>query len=129
LFVPLMLLLAFRLLSRRTWIAVAVTSLMGMLAYYPGTGSFLLHAATFIPPMCLFWLALFRFGLLAILIATSLDTLLRFMPLTFDLSAWYAAPSVLTLLLIVGLSLFAFRAALGGRPVFRVPALEEAPAR
>jgi hypothetical protein len=59
--------------------------------------------------------ALFRFGFLGAVVAISFSDLLRLMPLTRDLSAWYATPTILTLLATAGVALYAFRATQVGR--------------
>jgi hypothetical protein len=46
------------------------------------------------------------------------------MPLTYDLSAWYAGPTLLTLALVIGIAIWALRAALSGRRLVRDPILE-----
>jgi hypothetical protein len=52
--------------------------------------------------MSLFWFVLFRFGLLPIILGTTVYYLLRFLPLTFDLTAWYGYVTLLTLFVTVG---------------------------
>jgi hypothetical protein len=129
LFFPLMLLLIFRLLLRRTWASVTVTSLVGALIYYPGTGSLMVFSAFALVVIGLFWFALFRYGLLPAILAITLADFLEQMPLTFDVTAWYAAPSLLTLALVAGLALFGFRSALAGRLLIRDAVLDAEPAR
>jgi hypothetical protein len=46
-------------------------------------------------------------------------------PLTFDLSAWYATRSVVTLLLLFGLAAWGFHLALAGKPMFGTAIAEE----
>ena len=50
------------------------------------------------------------------------------MPLTRDLSAWYATPTLLTLLATVGVALYAFRATQVGRRSTLPAELSEQPA-
>ena len=50
--------------------------------------------------------------------------LLRLLPLTFDLSAWYGYVTLLTLFVTVGVAVWGFRVALAGRPLFRDEILE-----
>ena len=56
-----------------------------------------------------------------------LTRLLRLMPLTFDLTAWYGYVTVLTLFVTVGVGVWGFWAALAGRPLFRDEILEAGP--
>jgi len=57
-----------------------------------------------------------------------LGDLLEQIPLTSHLSAWYAAPTLLTLAAIAALALWTFRASLAGRPLFRDIILADQPA-
>ncbi len=50
--------------------------------------------------------------------------LLRFLPLTFNLTAWYGHVTLLTLFVTVGVAVWGFRAAVAGRPLFRDEILE-----
>ena len=127
-FFPLMLLLLVRLLVGRTWIAVAVTSVIALAMFYRGSGSIVHYLVVVSLSISLFWLALFRFGLLAAVVANSLGDLLQQIPLTSNLSAWYAAPTLLVLAVATGLALWAFRASLAGRPFFRDAILADQPA-
>lgn len=122
--IPVMFLLLFRLALRRTWLAVAVTSILAAFSFLPE------HPADQVTYLCmlpaillLFWFVLFRFGLLSILLGVSIADLLRQMPLTLDLSSWYAAPSLLTLGVVLGIALWALRACLAGRRIVRDPIL------
>jgi hypothetical protein len=123
--IPVMFLLFFRLLVRRTWLASALTSVFALLAFAPqipeGQAIFL---CMFPLILLMFWIVLFRFGLLPILLGSSITDLLRQMPLTYDLSAWYGGPTLLTLALVIGIAIWALRAALSGRRIARDPALE-----
>jgi hypothetical protein len=110
-----MFLLVLRLLVKKTWIAVVITTVIGMSVFYPGSGNLGLHVALFVIPATLFWVALFRFGFLGLLVSSSFTELFRQMPLTPDLSAWYATPTIVTLLVTVGLALYAYRSTLAGR--------------
>jgi hypothetical protein len=69
--------------------------------------------------MTTLWLTLFRFGLLAFVVTNVVNGLLQTMPLTFDLTAWWAAPTWITLAALLFVAGWGFRASLAGRPVFR----------
>ena len=126
---PVMLFLVFRLLLRRTWAAVGLVSLIGTVVTYPGSGSFAVYAGFMVVTLLIIWVALLRFGLLSVAICTSVGELLTQLPMTFDVSAWYAGASLPALILIFGMTVWAFRIALAGRPLFRDTILEaEAPA-
>jgi len=59
-----------------------------------------------------------RGGLLATTAAFYVMFTLQGAPLTRDLSAWYAPSTIVILVALFGIALFAFRSALGGRPAF-----------
>jgi serine/threonine-protein kinase len=61
---------------------------------------------------------LFRFGLLAMTIASFGDGVATTLPLTLHLSAWWATPSFLTLALLISLAGFGFCASRVGQPLF-----------
>jgi hypothetical protein len=61
---------------------------------------------------------LFRFGLLAMTVAAFAENVATAVPLTLNLSAWWATPSMLTLALLIGLAGFGFYASRTGQPLF-----------
>jgi len=111
--------IALRLLLRRTWLAVPATTILAILMFNPNEGSLWAFVAFFLVALSAFWFVLFRFGLLPVMIGASIGALLETMPLTFDLTAWYAHASVLTILVIVGVLVWGFTVSLAGRPLFR----------
>jgi hypothetical protein len=127
-FIPMMILLVFRLLLKSTWLAVALTTVAGMVALYPGSGNVALNLSLFGILAILWWVALFRFGLLGLFVAASSWDLFQQIPLTGDLSAWYATPTIVTLLVVMGVALFAFRSTLAGRRSTVAAELGELPA-
>jgi hypothetical protein len=64
-------------------------------------------------------LVMFRFGLLAAVLAEMFHTLLSMVPITTDLSAWYARDGLIAVLVVLGLAVYGFVISLGGRPLFR----------
>jgi hypothetical protein len=52
------------------------------------------------------------------MIACFVGFVLRNVPVTLDLSDWYAGRSLFVIALCLGLALYGFRAALAGRPAF-----------
>jgi tRNA A-37 threonylcarbamoyl transferase component Bud32 len=60
---------------------------------------------------------LVRFGLLPAVVANFVSGILNTFPITTDVSAWYAGPTLFALATIVFLALLSFRSALAGRPV------------
>jgi hypothetical protein len=69
--------------------------------------------------LVLFWFILIRFGLVSMLVGFTVQSLLGVMPLTFDLSAWYAGSTWITVLVIAALTAWGFYVSLAGRPVFK----------
>jgi hypothetical protein len=47
------------------------------------------------------------------------------MPLTLDVSSWYARCSFTAVAIFAAIVLYAFRTSLGGRPIFGTPRLDE----
>jgi len=66
----------------------------------------------------LFTLVTHRYGLIAAAALLFVDNLMSDTPLTTDLSAWWATPTLLTIPLVLGLVAFAYRASRGSEPLF-----------
>ena len=62
---------------------------------------------------------LLRFGVLPLVAAAFVHVILLRLPLTLDLSAWYSGASLVALGSILAVTLWSFRAALGGRQVWK----------
>jgi Protein kinase domain len=73
----------------------------------------------------LFVLALMRFGLITMMTLYWVSDLLSSLPLTTDLSAWYAGSSIFGMAAVLALAGFAFYTSLGGQKVFAGKLLEE----
>ncbi len=128
--IPIVLFLVLRVLTRRTWVGLAIVTGLGGIGFYPGSGSAIVFAGFFLINAVMVWIVLFRFGLLSVLMGMSIADQLTALPVTFDLSAWYAAAGLPSLLVIVALAAWAFRACVAGRPLFRDEILEaEVPVR
>jgi serine/threonine-protein kinase len=67
----------------------------------------------------LFIFIFLRFGIIAIMLASFIQDLMTLHPMTLDLSRWYAASSILVLVVVTALAAHGVRAALGGRPLIR----------
>jgi len=70
------------------------------------------------------WL-LYRYGLLALIVALYFVHLLIFFPITSNFSAWYASDFVLALLIALALAGFGFYTSLAGEPLFRTARLDD----
>ena len=110
-----------RAVLRRDWLAaVVVLSLVALISRAPDLFSLV---ATIVLAAFGLWVLL-RFGLLPLVAAAFVHlTLLRF-PITSDFSAWYSGASLMALGIILTLSVWSFRHALGGRRLFKTDLLE-----
>jgi serine/threonine-protein kinase len=66
-----------------------------------------------------------RFGLLATAAAMGFHFIARSLPMTADLSSWYAHVTFLTILPLLAVAAYGFYIALAGRPVFGVSVLQD----
>jgi len=111
----LLLFVLLRLLVRRDALAgVAATAMMVLPGLVAGG-----ELAWLSIPLATIWFAswmllLFRFGLLAAIVGAFTCEVLQGLPLTGDLSAWTAGPTLLVLPLLGLLAALAFRTAVGG---------------
>jgi serine/threonine-protein kinase len=114
-----LMLLVMRLLLRRTWIALGVVIALTLALFNPGSG----HPAPWLIGLLVLatvhWLVLFRFGLLPVVLGTTVGKVLLVLPLTYDLTAWYGYVTVVVLCVTVGVAVWGFWIALAGRPLFR----------
>jgi hypothetical protein len=128
----LVVLLLARLLLRRTWAAVlAVLILCAILAGILSSASsapvgfkifggvvFTLIAGAMVACML-------RFGLLSVIGGLFVMNALRWVPLTWDLSNWYAGAGLVYVIAVVGLAVWAFYTSMAGQRLFRDSLLEE----
>ena len=127
--IPVTLLLLFRLLLRRTDLAVAAVSLFALVTFYPGTESVPAYLAGFCLIASIAWFVLFRFGLLAFATLLTVSELIDAMPLTLHPEPWYVGAMLLTLAVLGAAALWGFWTAQAGRPMFRDTILEPASRR
>jgi hypothetical protein len=107
----------FRVLLRKQWLAIVTVSVVFVMIGLQGE-NFPLEIASQSVFVALTILVVLRFGLLACMIACFVGFVLRNVPVTLDLSDWYAGRSLFVIALCLGLALYGFRAALAGRPAF-----------
>jgi len=122
--VPVMLFLVVRVLTRRTWAGIAIVSLVGIVGLYPGAGNVPIWLLGTLPILVLFWYLYLRVGLLPLILCASIKDLVTHLPLTFDLSSWYAPAGLPGLLLVLLVVFWGFRTSVAGRPLFRDEILE-----
>ncbi len=126
---PMTWLLIFRLLLRRTAFAIVATSVLASILFYPETGSISGYVVGWAFSMALFWVALFRFGLLAFAALYYVFRLLDRLPMTLQPAGWYQGAMLLALAFIVAPALYGFWTSRAGRPLFRDEILEPASQR
>ncbi len=119
------LLILLRVLLRRQWLAIAVVIIL-----FGGVGTFLfsghpvigaLLTVLFILP---FVAGTLWFGILPVIVACFVSFLLGEIPLTTDLSTWYAGTTVSAVAIVLALTAYAFHTAVAGRPLFKAGFLE-----
>jgi hypothetical protein len=112
-----------RVLLRRNWLAVAVVLLLSVLpGLLSGSPS---GAVVGLLIGSLLVLAFTRFGLLTLSTSTLIYFWLNSLPLTTNLSAWYAGTSFLVMFIVTALAGYAFYTSLGGQKVFKGKLLED----
>ncbi len=121
-----------RTLLRRQWLAVVVYVVvrMVMVGFTLGSPESLGIVATrwidaFLEP-ALFIFVMMRFGLLGTVAGfLALGLLMYVTPLTTHFSLWYAGGSIIPIVVVLALSIYAFHTSLGGQKVFAGKLLEE----
>jgi eukaryotic-like serine/threonine-protein kinase len=119
------LLLLVRILVRNQRAAVAILVVMAVATADPLGADPLLAFVFNVVGIVLFLTLLFRCGLLSIVVASFVQNFLNSYPLSTDLSAWYAASTVLVAVVIALLGAYSLRVALAGRSLYRDPILGE----
>ena len=112
---------------RSTWIAALVVAAAGtLLSLGSNSGEYPWISAAFLVILYVsFLLVLKRFGLLVLVVGLVVQQVLLIFPATIHLSRWYAAPSLAGLAAIAALTIYGFRTALAGQPVFSLKAFEQ----
>jgi hypothetical protein len=107
------------LLLRKRWLAVVVLMLFlvanGLTNY--GPRSILFATSVVLALIVVFVLA--RFGVLVMAIAVAVSRLVSAVPVTLDLSKWYAGGTIAAYLLLLGIAVYGFYTSVGGQRVFR----------
>ena len=123
-FILLFFLLSIFIIVRRERLAALALWLVGAVAL-----SLTHETAAGIPFACMaaalvVWV-LYRYGLLALIVAVFFLHLMIFYPITSDFSAWYAGDFVLALIISLALVGFGFYTSLAGEPLFRGARLDD----
>ena len=124
--ITLSLLFLARVFLRKQWWAVAVTGILVIVLQLGISGENFWVALPFTAVVgTLSLIVLIRFGLLALFVFNAYFILLATLPVTVDLSRWYIGRSLFILLILIGLAVYGFRAALAGRPAFGSLAVDD----
>lgn len=108
-----------RVVLRRDWLAAsAFIAIMGTIATLRTPNPWLAFPFRFLQYTA-FTFVLMRFGVVPGLIGFIVANMLISVPLTTDLSAWYAGIAYFSIGLVAAAAIYAFRRALAGRPLFR----------
>jgi len=108
------LLLLLRLLLRKQSLAiVGLLVVIGLVNVLSGENPYLVLGSAWIVAS-MYLLILFRFGLLATVIAEFLTDLCLSFPMTLDFSSWYAGSTVVVLVAVAGMAFYGFSVALEG---------------
>jgi hypothetical protein len=106
----------FRLLLRNTWVAAAALVALVIAAGVAGSGRPVGAIVSTVNFSLLLWVML-RFGILPGTLFLLISVLIGELPLTSDVSAWYASRGLVIVGLTLVLAIWSFRSALGGRKV------------
>jgi len=123
-FILLFLLLLIYIVLRRERLAVFVLWLIGAVALSLTQETLAGIPFAYLATALIVWV-LYRYGLLALIVAIFFLHLMIFYPITSDFSAWYAGDFVLALLFSLALVIFGFYTSLAGEPLFRGVRLDE----
>jgi serine/threonine-protein kinase len=114
----LILLLLCRLVLRRSMPAIVAFVVLYTVTGIGSTSNLYLDLFNSFLNTLLTLFVLFRCGLLAIVVSGTTFALLCVFPMTFDAGAWYAGSTFIGLASVAALTLYGFRTALAGRPLF-----------
>jgi Protein kinase domain len=111
---------------KRTWLAMIVVAAAGtLLSLGNNSDEYQLFSAVALVVLYVsFLLVLKRFGLLPLVVGLVVQQVLQSFPATIHLARWYAAPSLVGIAAIAALTVYGFRTALAGQPVFSMKAFE-----
>ncbi len=112
-----------RVLLRRAWLAAAVVMTLAGLTQYHAANP----AVSILFGVLLYGLAvliLIRFGILPMAVSVYMGVLFIYVPITTDLFAWYAGPTIASVCIAVGLIAWSFYTGLAGRSVFEAGFLD-----
>jgi hypothetical protein len=110
-------LLVARVIMRRDWLAVIVSSVCLAMVVLGADNIVLAVTAALLCSLVVFGL-LFRYGLLSVAVTLFFYFVLRRWPLTLDVSQWFVWRSVLAMSLLIAITVYAFLTINAGRAFF-----------
>ncbi|HSD72442.1 MAG TPA: hypothetical protein VLE54_06615, partial [Thermoanaerobaculia bacterium] len=116
--------LLLNLILRKKWLAAVALGLVNFVFLLSGE-NFSIEVPFALLQSAVFVFVVLRLGLLSVAVLQFVTPLLQVAPITLDFSRWYSGRSLLAIAVFVGIALYAFRVALGRRPVFGAAALED----
>jgi serine/threonine-protein kinase len=119
------LLFLLRLLLRKDWLAATVFVLIFVVGFGLPTKYPLVNAVFIAVAFGSFVFILLQFGLFSSMVFFLVEEFLEELVLTTNFPAWYAASTIVGVLLVLALAIYGFRVSLAGRPVFSSGALDE----
>jgi hypothetical protein len=114
-FFVIFILLLVRLVVRKTWIAVVIMTLMQIFVMISFGGDPRMLIVAGILVAVVMFIVLFRFGLLAVMVYHTVNSLTSGLPLTADPSSWYFGTTLCAIVLLLGLASWGAYHALGKR--------------
>ncbi|MGO4882941.1 MAG: serine/threonine-protein kinase [Bryobacteraceae bacterium] len=114
----LLLLFLLRVILRREWLAAIAFVLVFAGIKGLSSGHPLVATSTNILIYGILVLLLLRYGFLAVIVCAFVTDTMLALACTTDFGAWYGTASLLTVLSLIGLAVFAFRTSTAGKPLF-----------
>jgi serine/threonine-protein kinase len=111
-----------RLLVRRDWLTMVLFVLVFGAGFYNGNWQ---GSVSTILQVGLIAIAVMRYGLVVVAVATFAHLALNNFPATLNFSAWYAGIGLAPLVAVLALAVFAFYTSLGGQKLFQGSLLED----
>ena len=113
-----------KVLLRRDWMAMAVVVSLANILTIVESPHWLIQIAFEVPAAAVAVWLLIRWGVLPMAVASFVAEFTIYTPLTTNLGAWYAGPTLFVLAVVLALVSWSFFAALAGRPVLGDELLE-----
>ena len=114
-----------RVLLRSRFLALLVTGTILSGAFLGATSDLRVSVPVAAASGALLLYMMTRRGLLATAVTAYVWSVLRNLPITLDMSAWYFDRALIGFMVVVGLALFGLIVSLGGKPLFGTPLFDD----